>query len=168
MAKQNDKSGLLTKLQNAITAQLMDLFDLVITERKEFYAENPNFKITPAQIEKIIGQYANSNAAISGGMSLVPGLAGLATVVPEIVLVVRNQLQLVCDIANAHQKSKLLTKELLAGILLSYFGSKGIEMLTVQGSQVLLSSVSVKFFEQAISLLSIQISQQIIQLMKGR
>jgi hypothetical protein len=155
--------NLLTKLQDAISEQLMGVFAMVLKERQEFYLNNPNIKIGVAEIEKIISQYGNTNGAISGGLSLIPGLAGLATVVPEIALIVRNQLQMVYDIAVAHKKQNIVNKELLAGVLLSYFGAKGIEMLTVQGSKVLLQQSSIVFFEQIVGMLSVQLSQQLIQ-----
>jgi uncharacterized protein (DUF697 family) len=161
--KSPKKESLMNSFQELISDKLMDLFDLVIMERKAFHEHDKKVKAGPEEIKKIISNYSNTNAAISGGLSLIPGVAGMATVLPEIALVVRNQLQMIYDIGAANGKEKSINKELMAGILVTYFGSKGIEMLTVQGGTVLLKQTSVKFFEHIVSLLSFEISEQIIQ-----
>jgi len=159
--KKENEGGLLSSLQHIISDKLLNMFDLVIKERKHYHEENANEK-TPDD-KKIIQYYGNTNAAVSGGLSLIPGIAGLLTALPELILVIRNQLQMIYDIGAAHKKEKLINKELLAGILVSYFGSKGIEMLTIQGSKVFLRETSIKMFGHVISLLSIEISEQLIQ-----
>lgn len=159
--KKEEEGGLLSSLQDIISDKLLDMFDLVIKERKHYHEENADKKAVDDK--KIIQYYGNTNAAISGGLSLIPGIAGLVTAVPELILVIRNQLQMIYDIGAAHKKENLINKELLAGILVSYFGSKGIEMLTIQGSKVLMRETSVKIFEHVISILSVEISEQLIQ-----
>ena len=86
--------------------KLEDLFTSVITERRAFYSKNPGAVPRQANVGDIIGGYANNNALISGSISLIPGPLGMAAALPELVLVFRNQLQMVCDIGRAMGKDR--------------------------------------------------------------
>lgn len=50
-------------------------------------------------------------AAVSGGLALPPGLAGLLTLLPDLALVWRLQAQMVADIAGAFGQAPTLSRE---------------------------------------------------------
>ena len=83
---------------------------LIITRK------NPNNLPQLDSVSGLISSYTRNNAAISGGASLIPGPWGMAAVIPELTLVIRNQIQMVYDIGVANGKQAQLTKELLMGI----------------------------------------------------
>ena len=83
-------SDLVSQMTTNVANSIIGLFDLVIKERKDFYSENPSSKPNVNQASNLASGYANTNAAISGGASLVPGPFGMLTVVPEIAAVTRN------------------------------------------------------------------------------
>ncbi|MGB9739315.1 hypothetical protein [Chloroflexus sp.] len=68
--------------------------------------------------------------AISGGLGLIPGSFGLLAVVPEIGLIIRNQVAMLYDIGMAYGKDNVITVELLLGIFGSALGAGGISLLT--------------------------------------
>jgi hypothetical protein len=103
--------------QQKLSDGLMGLFELVVSNRRGYYAHHPESIPTRQSVGAIIDSCATKNAARSGGFNLVPGPWGLVGIVPELTLVLRNQLTLIYDIGMAYGKFEVLTQELLAGVL---------------------------------------------------
>jgi len=169
MAKQNDAKAkcenkeVENTLQNKLSEQMMGVFELVVSDRSGHFAKHPNKIPDKKSAPFIINSYSITNAAISGGASLVPGPWGMIAVIPEIAAVVRNQLAMIYDIGMAYGKSKVLTKELLAGVLLTALGSSAGSLLVMQGSKVLVKRVALRTFQKIIIMLAGKITQQAIK-----
>jgi len=103
-------------LNERIFEKLEGLFDKVIYERKHGYESNPRPNVK--DIEHIVRHYASKCAKISIGATLMPGQWGVISAVPEIVLGMKKQAEMIYDISAAYKKDDLMTRELLAGILL--------------------------------------------------
>lgn len=65
----------------------------------------------------LIQSYSNKNALISGAASLVPGPLGIATAVPEIIAVTKNQIEMIYDVASHSGKKEDFKEHKLASHL---------------------------------------------------
>lgn len=148
-----------SKTQSQLSEKLFGLFDTVFEEREKHYHDNPT-KPDKSKVDDIISKYANYNFAISGGIGLIPGPLGMIAAIREIVMTIRNQLAMVYDIAHAYGKAKLMNKELMAGIFLASLGTKGIGVLTMHGSKILVKRASLKVFQKIVQILGGKILQR--------
>lgn len=169
MTKQNDTKAegeskeVANTLQSKLAEKMMGVFELVVSDRSGHFAKHPDEIPDKKSVPSIINSYSRTNAAISGGASLVPGPWGMVAVIPEIAAVIRNQLAMIYDVGMAYGKSKVLNKELLAGILLTALGSSAGSLLVMQGSKVLVKRVSLRVFQRIIVMLAGRITQQALK-----
>lgn len=112
-----------SKMVDAVRNKLLDLFDTARTQRHTYYQEHPERRPTPADVPGIIKRAARVNAAISGGLTLIPGPFGWFTVVPELLVIVRNQVAMTYDIGVAYGKEGILDRDLLLGVSLAGSGA---------------------------------------------
>ena len=77
----------------ALHSAINSAFDYVIENRADYYKKNPNNLPQLDSVSGLISSYTRNNAAISGGVSLIPGPWGMASVIPELTLVICNQIQ---------------------------------------------------------------------------
>ena len=169
MTKQNDtiaeseSKEVANTLQNKLAEKMMGVFELVVSDRSGHFAKHPGEIPDKKSVPSIINSYSITNAAISGGASLVPGPWGMVAVIPEIAVVIRNQLAMIYDVGMAYGKSKVLNKELLAGVLLTAMGSSAGSLLVMQGSKVLVKRVSLRVFQKIIVILAGRVTQQALK-----
>ncbi len=174
MTKQNDVKAeaeskeVANALQSKLTEKMMGLFELVVSDRSGHFAQHPDEVPDKKSVPSIINSYSISNAAISGGASLVPGPWGMVAVIPEIAAVTRNQLAMIYDVGMAYGKSKVLNKELLAGVFLTAMGSSAGSVLVMQGNKVLVKRVALRAFQKIIGMLAGEITQQALKSAIGK
>lgn len=156
MSIKDDISG---KVEAAISAGL----ESVIESRSGHYNKCPDKRPTLGSIASMILSSANTNAVITGGSSLIPGPWGMAAVIPELTVVIHNQIKLIYDIGVAHGKEKIITKELILGIFISALGTSAGSVLTIQGSRVLVKRTSLRAIQRIIAMLGGRITQQAIK-----
>lgn len=142
----------------SIPLLIMSLKTGLIITRK-----NPNNLPQLDSVSGLISSYTRNNAAISGGASLIPGPWGMAAVIPELTLVIRNQIQMVYDIGVANGKQAQLTKELLIGIFLTAMGSSAGSLLTIHGGKILVRRASLQVIQKIIAMLGGRVTQQVIK-----
>lgn len=150
-------------MQTKLAEGMMDVFDLVISDRSGHFAKHPDKIPDRRSVPSIISAYSVTNAAISGGASLIPGPWGMVAVVPEIVAVIRNQLAMIYDVGMAFGKSKVLTKELLAGVLITAMGASAGALLVMQGEKILVKRVALRAFQRIIEILAGRVTQQVLK-----
>lgn len=165
---ENDGSGVANTLQSKLAENIMGMFELVVSDRSGYYAKNPDKTPNVQSAPSIIKSYSRTNAAISGGASLVPGPWGMVAVIPEIAVVIRNQLAMIYDVGVAYGKSKVLNKELLAGVLLTALGSSTGSLLVMHGSKVLVKRVALRQFQSIIMMLAGRVTQQALKSAIGK
>jgi len=172
MVKSNDvseqdqvitKENLAQKLQMQLAEKMMGLFDLVVSDRSKYYQNNPDKVPDPASVPSIISSYGNANMLVSGGISLIPGPWGMAAAIPEVTLVIRNQLAMIYDIGMAYGKGQVLNKELLAGIFLSAMGTSTGALLIMHGGTVLVRRVSLRVFQRVVILMAGDVTQRMLK-----
>src|SRR5512136_1431903 len=95
-------------LQAQLADKMMGIFDGVANEQSKYYAEHPD-KIPQLQdVNSLLSKWANINMGISGGVGLIPGPWGMAAAIPEIAVIIRNQIVMVYDIGMAYGKREVL------------------------------------------------------------
>lgn len=156
----SDSQGL---IEGKVSDVLHESFDHVLRNRQEYYRQNPAARPSLSQVPSIIGSYTRNNAAISGGAGLIPGPWGMMAVVPELALVIRNQVQMIYDIGVAHGKEAQITRELLLGIFVTAMGSGATSLLTIQGGRLLVKRASLRVIQKIILWLGGKITQQALK-----
>ena len=157
------EKSLTERMQGEISEKLEDAFEYVIRTKNDHYQKMPQEIPRFDQIDLLIQSSAIKNAAISGGASLIPGPWGMLAVVPELVLVTRNQIELIYDIAAAHGKKEMITRELLLGVFISAMGTGAGTVLVMQGGKYLVRRASLQVLQRLIALLGGKITQQAIK-----
>lgn len=152
-------------LQAQLANKMMGLFDVVIADRSKHYNKHPDKIPEKDTVDKIIKSYSVTNATISGGVSLIPGPWGMAAAIPEIAVVIRNQLTMIYDIGMAYGKKEVLTKELLAGVLLTAMGAGAGTLLVMHGGKVLVKRATLRVFQRIILILAGKVTQQALKSM---
>lgn len=174
MTKQNnvknekENKEVTNTLQGKLAENMMGMFELVISDRSGHYAKHPDDIPNLQSVPSIINSYSRTNAAISGAVGLVPGPWGMVAVVPEIAAIIRNQLAMIYDVGMAYGKDKVLSKELLAGVLLTAMGAGTGSLLVMHGSKVLVKRVALRQFQRIIAMLAGKITQQALKSAIGK
>ncbi len=158
-----DKKSAADAFQEKLSVSLLGLFESVISNRRGYYTKHPERIPTKESVGAIIDSYSSKNAVISGGLNLIPGPWGLVGIVPELTLVFRNQLTLIYDIGIAYGKPEVLTKELLAGVLLDALGVGVGSLFVMQGSKLIVKRASLRVFQRLISMLAGKVTQQALK-----
>jgi len=149
--------------QSRITKSLENAFESVVNERNEYYQKNPE-KIPGKNSElALINSSAMANAAISGGSSLIPGPWGMVAVIPEVLLVTKNQISLIYDIAAANGKKDLMTKELALLVFASALGTGAGGLVFIHGGKILIKRSSLQILQKIIAMLGGKITQAVLK-----
>lgn len=105
--------------------KLNELVRKVVDERQEHYSKKYG-RVRPDSryANELIKKYANYNTAIATGVGLVPGFLGIITSVPELALIVRNNLKMTYDLGYIFGHKKVLDEKLLVTMLLLAYDKK--------------------------------------------
>lgn len=150
-------------MEEKIAEGLETAFDSVLKAKNEYYAAHPQEIPSRREIDALIRTSMAKNATISGGASLIPGPWGMLAVVPELMLVIRNQIGLIYDIGAAYGHRETISKELLLGVFVSAAGAGAGSLLAIHGSQVLVRRASLRVMQKIIALLGGRITQQALK-----
>jgi uncharacterized protein (DUF697 family)/uncharacterized tellurite resistance protein B-like protein len=152
-------------LQAQLADKMMGIFDGVASDQSRYYTEHPG-KIPHLQdVDSIISKWAEINTYISGGIGLIPGPWGMAAAIPEIAVIIRDQIVMIYDIGMAYGKGEVLEKELLAGVFASALGTGGTTLLTMHGGKILVRRASRRVFQKIITSLAGKVTQQLLKSM---
>lgn len=150
-------------LHSGLSGKLFGAFDSGVDARRKHYEAHPDQAPTAAAIDSIISSCANTNALIAGGFSLIPGPWGLIALIPEMVMVVQNQVKMICDIGVASGKKDVLTRELVLSVALSASGTSAMTVLTMRGSTLLVRRTSLRVFQRLVRALAGRVTQQMLR-----
>ncbi len=150
------------KIPETLNNAILKAVENVKLDREKHFESNAKPEIS--DVKNIISSYGNKNAsvtAVSGvvGMAPIPGL-GMITSIPEIIKVTQNQINMIYDIAKAHNKEKALTKELILGVLIGSVGNSAISLITIQGGKVLTKRAGARVIQKLVQILGGKILQQ--------
>jgi len=152
-------------INNKISEGINFAIEKVSKERENYY-KNHNVPSLES-IDKIISEYSNKNALISGGSSLIPGPWGMAAAIPEIIAVISNQLTMIYDIAKVHGQ-KEIDKELLLTVFLSAMGNATGNLLIIHGQKIMMKRVGQRAIQTIIRILGGKITQQLAKSMAAK
>lgn len=156
------------KIQTTLSESMMGIFDSVIKTRKENHSRKGTL-YTSADVDALISKCGNTNAVISGGAGLIPGPWGMLAAVPEITLIIKNQIELIYDIGKACGKSDaVLSKELLVGIFASASGAAGIGLITIHAGKILVKRASLRVMQKIVAILGGKVTQRLLKSMVAK
>lgn len=161
-------SGPSAQVSDTVTEKLNQLFEIVVVNRKNYYQDASHRKPILADIPRLIENCSKQNAAISGAAGVIPGPIGMLAVVPEIIAVTRNQLNLIYDIGVASDKEDLMTRELLATVFASAFGMSLGGLGMMHGSKLIIKRSSLRVMQKTIGILGGKITQQALKASIGK
>lgn len=162
-------SELAEKFQNKLQKKMANIFEEAIEEREEYYANNPDDKITDKSCKSIIKECSYKNAMITGAMNIIPGPLGMLAAVPEIYLVLKNQITMIIDIGVASGKRKeVLNKEVLMYAFASSLGAGALGLATMHGSKIVVKRVSLRFMQKIVKILAGKITQRALKALIGK
>lgn len=153
---------ILARIQEELSEKLLSVFELVLKERSSYYAEG-NEKPTLEDVDQIINSYVKTNTAVSAGLNLIPGPAGLMAAIPEILTVIRNQIAMVYDICVAYDKERFLNRDLLMGVFAEDTTATGNELVLVHGDKLILKSTSQLVFKKVVAVLATKLAEQLVK-----
>ncbi|MEN9307092.1 MAG: hypothetical protein RL173_1024 [Fibrobacterota bacterium] len=150
-------------LKATLTNSILNSVGSAIESRSNFFSNPKNKKPEATDIPAIIASYSMKNAIISGGATIIPGPWGMAGSIPEIGMLMKNQISMIYDIGVAYGKEDCMSKELVAGIMMSSAGSIGGKLLIVQGERLIVKRVSLRAFQKAVELFGSRVLQQMLK-----
>ncbi len=143
-------------------------FQSVHLTRRQHFSDNPGKRPNRKDVDALITSYANQNALIAGAANLVPGPWGALTVIPEITLIVRNQIQMVYDLSVAQEKEAQLTSHTLLAIFATVTGGGAISLAAVKGGRLLVKRASLRVMQRVIAWLGGRIAQKVLKAFVAR
>ena len=157
------EQGLANQLQMQLAETLVEAFDGVVSSRRRYDSENPDKIPSSESVPALVAACAKTNMLVSGGTSLIPGPFRMIAAVPEIMLLIRNQLAMIYDIGMAHGKSRVLGRELLAGVFISALATSVGGLMVMHGGKVLVKRVALRVFQRVVALLAGRVTQQVLK-----
>ena len=158
--ERDESEGLVAR---KIAEYLEGAFEKVRLTRRAHFAAHPHTRPRRVDVDSIIASYANQNAVIAGAANLVPGPWGALTIVPEITLVIRNQIQMVYDLGVAHGREAQLTRTTLLAIFATVMGGGAVSLATVRGGQLIVKRASLRVIQQVVKWLGGKITQRVLR-----
>ena len=136
------------------------LFELV----SNIPASNESQSSDPLARSQAIAQGAALRAAAtSGTLALPPGPLGMATILPDLLAIWQIQKQMVADIAAAHGKSPMLTREMMVFCLFKHGAAMLVRDIVVRvGERLLIRRVALRTLQQALQKVGVRITQRVI------
>ncbi|MEL7071805.1 MAG: TerB family tellurite resistance protein [Cyanobacteria bacterium J06581_3] len=167
-AKADSAVNTADSLQEQLEEKIFGLFGQVVKDRANYYEAHPDELPTAESLPTLTKYCANQNAGISGGASLVPGPLGMLVVIPEIVLIIKNQVEMVYDIGVAYGYKKQLSPELLASVVGYALGAGTLGLLALHGQKVLVKRASLRLMQKLVKLMAGKVSQRLLKSMVGK
>jgi uncharacterized protein (DUF697 family) len=151
------------KMADRLGEALEGMFESVALTRRQHFEQNPKTRPSRGDVESIATSYANNNALVAGAANMVPGPWGALAIVPEITLIVRNQIQMIYDIGVAHGHEAHIDGTFLLNIFATVMGGAGIGLATVQGGQLLMKRPALRILQKIIVWLGGKITQRVLK-----
>lgn len=98
---------------------------------------------------------------------MIPGPWGMAASIPEILLVMKNQMTMIYDIAKAHGHEKV-EKELIIAVLFGAVGNAATSLIVVHGQKIMAKRVGARALQKIIHVLGGKITQQMAKSMAAK
>lgn len=114
-----------------------------------------------ARARELTRKAARKAGAISGSLALPPGLAGMLTLLPDLVLVWRLQAQLVADIAGAFGQTRSLSREQMLYCLFQHSVEDSLsDIVTRVGQRVVIRKTMARSWRAAASKVAVKVARE--------
>lgn len=162
-SKAEEEKSASEKLQLALTEKLDSVLEEVINDKEDLEEKKAQLEKGRAAAADLISKAAYTNAAISGAMALIPGPWGLLGIVPEMYLVLKNQMTLIRDLSIAYGHKEKLNKELLTYLFASSVGAGGMGLAAMHGSKILVRRAGLGVMQKIVAILGGKVTQQVLK-----
>ena len=127
-------------------------------------SSNEPLSITPQDRAKEIVRMAGLKAgALSAGLAIPPGPAGMLTVIPDLIQVWNIQRQMVSDIAACYGKSAQLNQQMMVYCLFRHGAAMlARDILVRVGERMILKQGSLRMMQKVLQRVSIKMTQKAI------
>lgn len=131
---------------------------LAIPYSGEVHASDPG-----SRSRRLRTMAARRAAAISTGLSLPPGPAGMLTVLPDLMAIWRVQTGLVADIASAYGKTAALTRESMVYCLFKHGGAALLRDIVVRaGERFVVRRTSARLMRDILAKVGIRVTKRVV------
>ncbi len=130
----------------------------------------PNdYNIDGKNIKQIINSATTKAFSISFAAAIHPGLFGWATLLPELIMITKVQINLIYSVAKYHNQQKRLTPLLIAMIFGTGLGIElGKGILKKAGAKIVISKVSQELIEPIMKKISVKLLSRIMTKIPSR
>ncbi len=146
-----------------IAQGLQDALEHTVESRQNYFEDNPSKRPSPLDGERVISGYANQNFVVAGAANLIPGPLGVVAALPELTLILRNQIQMIYDLGVAYGKQDDMNTHALLGIFASAMGEGMVGLATVEGRNLMIKRASLKVVQKLLQWLGGKISQRLLK-----
>lgn len=163
MSEKPSREAQIAELATKIANVLQEALEHTVEARRAHFKANPHKRPSPLDGQRIISSYANQNFVIAGAANLIPGPLGVVAALPELTLIMRNQLQMIYDLGVAYGKQEEMTTHVLLGIFASALGEGMVGLATVEGRNLMIKRASLKVMQKLLQWLGGKISQRLLK-----
>jgi len=113
--------------------------------------------------KQIVSRASLKTAAVSVGLSLPPGPAGLLTILPDLVAIWKMQQQMVADIAGCFGKRAQLSPQLMVYCLFRHGAAMAMRDIVVRaGERLLVKQASIRVIQNVLQKVGVKVTRQLV------
>ena len=113
--------------------------------------------------KQIVNHASLKAAAISAGLALPPGPAGLLTILPDLVAIWKLQQQMVADIAGCFGKQAQLNQRLMIYCMFRHGAAMVMRDIVVRaGERLLVRQASLKVIQTVLKKVGVKVTQRLV------
>jgi len=150
-----------TEISKKMTQPIMDLITKFFRSKADEFSKDSD-RPSSNDAQSIIKVYALKCSSVSGFTGLVPGPWGMLTIIPDIVMVLRLQTEMLAKLSVAYNKEKIVSKELVLYMLFQGVGAAGVSFVAVKAGQVIVKRASTRIIQRMVAMLGGRIAQRAI------
>jgi len=148
-----------TEISKKMTQPIMDLITKFFRSKADEFSKDSD-RPSSNDAQSIIKVYALKCSSVSGFTGLVPGPWGMLTIIPDIVMVLRLQTEMLAKLSVAYNKEKIVSKELVLFMLFQGVGAAGISFVTFKAGQIIVKRASTRIIQRMVAMLGGRILQR--------
>lgn len=154
-----DEDAKTTEISKKMTQPIMDLITKFFRSKVDDFSKASN-RPSFYEAQSIVDAYALKCASVSGLASLAPGPLGMLTIVPDLIIVLRLQTEMLAKLSVAYNKEKAISKELVLFMLFQSVGVTGISFVVVKSTQVIVKRASARLLQRIITMMGGRVLQR--------
>lgn len=137
-----------------------DFYQLLEKNYSERELDTLNSNLGQDQTDALIRSYTNKNLLISTAASVIPGPLGVLSAIPQMVLIMSNQMKMIYDLGCAYDKEEFFNKDILLDIPIMAFGGQ-TNLNLIQDAENLLDSPVEKLKDKSLDLGTAMVKQNL-------